>query len=153
MLFGCKFPTKSVNLKKLFTEPYSYWGNALSFFRVHQFGKKKEGVHEGLHSLTFDAYSSFLSETSEKSMPISVSLDVKLKQQIHENRKVLAPIIDCFIYCGRNGIALRGRRDDSQYHVTSPGEYSNTSNGNFLELLNLRVRGVYKVLENRLRNC
>ena len=45
LLFGTKFPTKSGNLKKLLTEPYSHWNNAVGFFKAHQVGRKKEGVN------------------------------------------------------------------------------------------------------------
>ena len=56
--------------------------------------------------------------------------------KIKENREVLVPIIDSIIFCGRQGIAFRGHRDDSP-NYPNPGEFSKDKNvGNFIELLN-----------------
>ena len=67
-------------------------------------------------------------------------LDRQFKFEVSENRKILRSIIDTIIFLGRQGLALRGHRDDSQYHA-DVGEYSTGSVGNFIELLNYRVRG------------
>lgn len=155
VLFGCNFPGKNEKLKRIFTEPFSYWNDAVGFFEMHEFGKnncKKTRLNNGLHMLTSDVYSSFMSEISGKSEPISVTLDKTEKSIISDNRTFLTPIIDTIIFCGRKGIPLRGHLDDSKYHV-KPGEYSNAGAGNFVELLNLRVRAGDKVLESHLNKC
>ena len=71
---------------------------------------------------------------------------------LEKNRKRLAPIIDTVILLGRLGLAFRGHRDDSQFRA-NVGEYSSGGVGNFVELLNYRVRGGDSVLENHLRTC
>ena len=53
---------------------------------------------------------------------------------------------------GRLGLTFRGHRDDSQFHP-NVGEYSSGGVGNFVEVLNYRVRGGDLVLENHLRTC
>ena len=53
---------------------------------------------------------------------------------------------------GRLELAFRGHRDDSQFHP-NVSEYSSGHVGNFVELLNYRVRGGDSVLENHLRTC
>ncbi|XP_065642785.1 52 kDa repressor of the inhibitor of the protein kinase-like [Hydra vulgaris] len=66
--------------------------------------------------------------------------------------KKIRPIIDTIILCGRQGLALRGHNDDSQYH-SEVGQYSTSCNvGNFMEILNYRVRGGDTELENHLKN-
>ena len=78
-------------------------------------------------------------------------LDRQFKFEVSENRKILRSIIDTIIFLGRQGLALRGHRDDSQYHA-DVGEYSTGSVGNFIELLNYRVRGGDKDLEKHLES-
>ena len=53
---------------------------------------------------------------------------------------------------GRLGLAFREHRDDSQFHPNI-GEYSSGVVGNFVEVLNYRVRDGDLVLENHLRTC
>ncbi|XP_065645774.1 52 kDa repressor of the inhibitor of the protein kinase-like [Hydra vulgaris] len=53
----------------------------------------------------------------------------------------------------RLNIAFRGHRDNSQHHPTV-GKYSLVNGvGNFVELLNYRIRGEDKVLEHHLNSC
>ena len=52
-----------------------------------------------------------------------------------------------------NGIALRGRRDDSQYHPGVGELATHADVGNFIELLNFAVRQGNKDLENDFKNC
>ena len=64
----------------------------------------------------------------------------------------LIPIIDTIKLCGRLGLPLRGHRDDSKYHPEA-GSYSQGGVGNFIELLNFRVRAGDTVLEQHLKKC
>ena len=50
------------------------------------------------------------------------------------------------------GLPFRGHRDDSQYHPDL-GDYSQTGVGNFIELLNMRVRARDVNLANHLKTC
>ena len=52
--------------------------------------------------------------------------------EISENRKILRSIIDTIIFLRRLDLALRGHRDDSEYH-SDAGEYFTGSAGNFIE--------------------
>ena len=74
------------------------------------------------------------------------------QQVILENRRKLVPIVDTIKLCGRLGLSLRGHRDDSQYHPDI-GSYSLDSVGNFVELLNFRVRAGDTTLEEHLKTC
>ena len=82
---------------------------------------------------------------------ISELLDTNFRNQVAENRSKLMPIIDSIIFCGRLGIPLRGHRDDSKYHPDA-GEYSTGGVGNFIELLNYRVRGGDNILKEHMLN-
>ena len=79
------------------------------------------------------------------------NLDRQFKFEVSENRKILRSIIDTIIFLERQDLALRGHRDDSQYHL-DVGEYSTGSVGNFIELLIYRARGGDKDLEKHLES-
>ena len=76
--------------------------------------------------------------------------DKVYKQEVEENRKVLAPIIDTIDTLGRLGLPFHGHCDDSNYHP-KVGEYSTGGVCNFLEFLRFRVRDRNKVLEQHLK--
>ena len=79
-------------------------------------------------------------------------VETNRKSKVAENRKKLVPIVQAIIYSGRQGHALRGHRDDSQYHG-EVGEFSSGRVGNFIELLNFRVQGGDTALADHLWNC
>ena len=47
-----------------------------------------------------------------KTVPIDQQLDNLLHQQIAKNREIMSSLFKTVIFCVRNNIALRGRRDD-----------------------------------------
>ena len=51
-------------------------------------------------------------------------------RRVARNRFILASIIECILYLGRNGLSLRGHEEDEE----SPNK------GNFLELLDLHAQ-------------
>ena len=59
-------------------------------------------------------------------------IDVRMLQQQESefsfNKAALESIADCLVYCGKQGIALRGHRDDSTANES-------TNKGNFKALL------------------
>ena len=155
VLFGYKFPGKASRVKNLYSQPFRYWPAAVSIFKMHVLGKKKENSNkpvQSLHSQTWPILDAVLSNMKGLVEEIDLMIDKNCKKEVEENRKRLAPIIDTVILLGRLGLAFRGHRDDSQFHP-NVGEYSSGGVGNFVELLNYRVRGGDSVLENHLRTC
>ena len=153
ILFGNHFPSKNHKLKKLYSEPFCDWRHASSTFLLH------EGVHKiqagkkftGLHFDTQSTYTKLLSDSSGVTDPINLILNTNLKNKIAENREKLTPIVDTIKLCGHLGLSLRGHRDGTKFHAEI-GEYSSGQVGNFIELLNFRVRAGDKVLEKHLQN-
>ena len=144
VIFGNKFPGKVVKIRKLFTEPVTYWNDDRKRFKEHEVAKN------GLHQDTMLVFNNFISQMSGKTQPINVIVDGALRKEIVRNRQLLVPIIDYIIFCGRTNIALRGHRDDSRYHP-DVGHYFDGRVGNFIELLNFGVRRGDKVLEGHLK--
>ena len=148
VLFGNQFQNKAFQIGKFFSEPYKHWNNATSAFNRHGSGGNKS-----LHACTFPLLTKARAEMSGANVPdIAIMINENLKEEVLENRKKLAPIVDTVIYCARSGLPLRGHRDDSKYHP-EVGSYSSGGVGNFIEALNFRVRGGDKVLEDHLKTC
>ena len=86
---------------------------------------------------------------SGKAKPVNQHIDSSRAKQVKENRSKLASITDAILMCGRQGIALRGHRDDSSDVVNDPDQ----NHGNFLALLQYRARGGDSILEHHLNLC
>ena len=71
---------------------------------------------------------------------IGVAISGKNKEMFEENREIL--MSKCLEFCGRQGISLRGYRDDN----TS----SSFNNGNFNELLQFRANSGDNTLRKHL---
>ncbi|XP_057307639.1 52 kDa repressor of the inhibitor of the protein kinase-like [Hydractinia symbiolongicarpus] len=146
ILFGHKVANKTSKLQKLLSQPFRHWPAAKNFFKQHETSKN------GLHIQTSLTFSAFVKNFLGQTQPISVIIDSNYKKQVADNRKFLTPIVDTIILCGRVCIPLRGHRDDSKYHP-EVGNFSTGSTGNFIDLLNYRVRGGDTTLENHLLKC
>lgn len=81
----------------------------------------------------------------QEAVPIDQQLDTLLQQQIAKNREILSSLFKTVIFCGRNNIPLRGRRDDDRT--------DETLQGNFQALLHFRVDSGDKLLESHLENA
>ena len=92
---------------------------------------------------------SFKSVIEKKQLPVDQMLSRVRLQQITENRKKIKSIVETIILCGRQGIALRGHRDDSKHLQQAP--FAN--HGNFLALFKFRVDSGDKVLADHLMSA
>ena len=110
--------------------------------------RRKLILHMNLFKV-FIFQQAIFSQFKDSSHEINLLCDRKFKHEVEENRKVLAPIIDTVITLGRLGLPFRDHRDDSKHHP-KVGEYSTGGAGNFVEILQFRVRGRDKVLEQHL---
>ena len=72
-----------------------------------------------------------------------------IKKTVKKSRETIAPIVDTVKLRGRQNISLRDHRDSGK-NQPELGESGLTNTGNFIELLNYRIRGGDKALENRL---
>ena len=146
VLFGDKFPSKNGKTKRLVTEPFFHWTKASSFFKQHEAGK------QGLHQHTSSFYLTLKNQLSGKEETIHSMIDSQYKKNVENNRQKLRPIVDTVKLCGHLNLPLRGHRDDSKYHP-EVGQYGNSGVGNFVELLNFRVRSGDVTLKNHMETC
>ena len=134
--------------KTFFCQPFKKWSDANRNFKKHT---GKCGLSSiCLHSSTAETLLSIQEQLSGKSQSIDVLVNVNRRNKISENRKKLIPIVDTILTCGRLGLSFRGHRDDSQYHP-EVGSFSRGGVGNFIELLNMRVRAGDVGLEEHLK--
>ena len=153
VLFGHSFPLKNKKLSNLFHSALKNWSQAVVLFNKHQCTHKSQlgKKFDGLHTDTQDCMNKLMSEFNDVTQPINVMLDINLKSRIQEKREKLSPIVDTIKLCGHLGLPLRGHRDDTKYHP-DVGSYSSGQVGNFIELLNFRVRSGDSKLEEHLKN-
>ena len=71
------------------------------------------------------------------------------QERLKQNRLKLRSIVETIIFCGRQGIALRGHRDDHTQVESTP----HSNHGNFLALLQFRVKAGDQVLDDHLKTA
>ena len=114
---------------------------------VTSFNKRKDAVK------TFNAHEStdyaFMSVASSKQDTVALQLDKNRKLQIEENRRRIAPIVETVLFCGRQGLALRGHNDSGRIESL---EMPVVNDGNFRALLRYRASGGDAILDDHLQN-
>ena len=84
-----------------------------------------------------------------KALAIDQQINIFRQERIAENRVKLRSIVETIIFCGRQGIALRGHRDDQTNVESNPL----SNHGNFLALLQFCVQAGDHVLGNHLETA
>ena len=115
-------------LGKLVVTPFQDFKNA----------KGREGVLDKHESYQYhkDAVlmgKAFLEQCRNPALRIDNVLDMQSQELMKSNRLALKSIVECIIFCGKQGISFRGHRDD---YTADPS----TNKGNFLALLEFRAR-------------
>ena len=82
---------------------------------------------------------------NRETVPIDQQLDNVLRQQIAKNREIMKSLFKTVIFCERNNIALRGRRDDDPTNEALQG--------NFQALLSFRFDSGDRVLQEHLETA
>jgi len=104
------------------------------------------------HKDAIGAAQDFLRTFAEPEKVIVNMLNDGRLKQIMENRSRLLPIIDTIITLGRQNIPLRGHRDDGAL-LNLPDSGTIVNEGNFREILKLRVRAGDTSLKKHLESC
>ncbi|XP_025414537.1 uncharacterized protein LOC112686475 [Sipha flava] len=81
---------------------------------------------------------------------IEVQVNDNLKKEIQENQNRIIPMIKTVLFCGKQGIALRGHRDRGIIGIEDDKMHNYD---NFRQLLRFRVDAGDKDLENHLVPC
>ena len=121
----------------LITTPYRNWKDARSYFAKH--------INHEYHRDSKTKMDDFMKMMSNPLLIIQNRLSQEAEKQIEKNRIFLTAIIKCTELCGRQGIGLRGHRDDAESEALNQG--------NFKALLKLRVDVGDKELRDHLETC
>ena len=87
----------------------------------------------------------FIDSMEQPDRRIDVLVHEKGQEQVMKNRGYIKSIVKCLEFAAREGIALRGHRDDS----TSATEHA----GKFQALINFRIESGDTALEKHLHSC
>ena len=91
----------------------------------------------------------FIRVMEDKSKGIKEQVDMQRSKRIEENISELVPIAQTVIFCGKQGIALRGHSDDSLAIEEDP----KANHGNFYALLKFRILSGDVILKEHLKTA
>lgn len=91
----------------------------------------------------------FKATMEKKVLPIDQQLSTIRAKIVSQNMEKIKSIAETIIFCGRQGIAFRGHRDDWKHIEGSP----HANPGNFIALLQFRARSGDKVLAEHLHTA
>lgn len=121
----------------LIEKPLTNWKDALADL----------GKHSTLfyHQQSSARLSSFIARLKSPSLAIDQRMTTQAQELVQKKREVIASIMKCVLLCARQGIALRGHRDDSSSDALNAG--------NFRAVVDFRVEAGDEVLKEYLKCC
>ena len=146
VLFGkCEASVKELGV--LVNRPLINFKKATEKLTEHFYSASK-GCSRGkrFHQAAYEEAVTFVSVMDNQSLRIDHQLSSERQKQIAENRLKLQSITETILFCGRQGIALRGYRDDTSAVLENP----DSNHGNFLALLQFRVQAGDQVLKEHM---
>ena len=87
----------------------------------------------------------FLRNMRREAVPNNLKISYLLQQQINGNREILKSLFKTIICCGKNNVALRGRRDNDPQNASL--------SGNFQALLEFRIDSGDQTLQHYLETA
>jgi len=130
-------------LGKLVVTPYTHWKDAVEDFNRHE--------QSSYHKTCVLKADNLLAVADAKQEAVVMHVSTGLKEQIVQNRRRIKPIVDTVIFCGRQGISLRGHRDSGP--LTQWEEEPTENDGNFRALLRFKVRSGDQDLASHLQTA
>jgi hypothetical protein len=121
--------------------PYNNWKKAIEDFRAHQ----KTLYHNEMTEKAADFLKNFKQGTD-----VVKAMHKGRSEQAAANRSKLAGIVKCVLFCGRQGIALRGHKDSGALLTT---EEQKSNEGNVRALIRFRIEAGDLNLEQHLRSA
>lgn len=97
--------------KKFISEPYTNWKDALTDLKTH--------AGCGYHLSSMSRMMVFMQTHTNPARRIDLNISEETSVRVETNRQVLFAILKSLIYCGRQGISLRGHRDDDTEKCSS----------------------------------
>lgn len=108
-------------------KPFRMWYKAIEKFNHHE--------KCNYHLQSVEQYQNIVAIETGKQDSIDLQLNKAAKVQTELNRKIIIPVIESVIFCGRQGIALRGHSDFGTLTTENPVE----NDGNFRVLMRFHL--------------
>ncbi|XP_050546050.1 zinc finger MYM-type protein 1-like [Daktulosphaira vitifoliae] len=108
-------------------KPFKIWYKAIEKFNIHE--------KCNYHLKAVEEYQNIVAIEAGKQDSIDLQLNKASKMQKELNRKIIIPVIESVVFCGRQGIALRGHRDFGMLTTENPIE----NDGNFRALMRFHM--------------
>jgi len=108
-------------------KPFRMWYKAIEKFNHHE--------KCNYHLQSVEQYQNIVAIETGMQDSIDLQLNKAAKVQTKLNRKIIIPVIESVIFCGRQGIALRGHRDFGTLTTENPVE----NDGNFRTLMRFHL--------------
>lgn len=115
------------SLGQLCTQPFRNWKHATEKLKAH----KANNYHTNC-VLNFQHLSAVI---SKQESVVYEQINKVAKKQKDDNRKIITSVIESVIFCGRQGIALRGHKDYGPLELSE----SSKNDGNFRALLRIYI--------------
>ena len=110
------------------TSPFKCW----TVFSAHA------NAHAGTnyHRDAMTKMSAFIAGYENPSQSVDTALNTEAQQIMESNQKVLESLLKVIMLCGKQGLSLRGHRDDK---VFWEGDHEGSNEGNFIQLVRFRA--------------
>ncbi|XP_050058718.1 zinc finger MYM-type protein 1-like [Aphis gossypii] len=109
------------SLGSLCTKEFSNWKHAIEKFKHHEETCYHKACIENYKVMSQKSY-----------VPVNTQLDKVAVAEMIENRKLIRPVIESILVCGRQGLALRGHKDSGPLSIE---EEPIENDGNFRAIL------------------
>ncbi|CAL1671991.1 unnamed protein product [Lasius platythorax] len=129
-----------VTLRNLVKTPLTKWKKAKENFHDHE--------SRQYHVRACEAAQNFMSIFEKRQDDIVMQIDAGRKVQVEENRKKLTPIIKTVLFCGMEGLPLRGHNESGPILGNREG-----SDGKFRALIKFRVDAGDEILKHHLESA
>jgi hypothetical protein len=146
VLFAVSHEHNGQRMGKLVTRPLTDFSDLT--------GKKGAlDVHEmsAFHAANAARAQEFRQRVKDPSTHIDTQVNNQNKEQVLQNRKALASIVETIKFAAIQNIPLRGHRDDGR--IDPDGLYPSENDGNFRMLLRFRLNSGDSVLQAHLRDA
>lgn len=148
-LFATECPgnSRSQSLGQFVKEPFNNWRKANDKFKDHQ--------DTNYHKFSVLRVENLKDVLEGRRQSVIDLIDTSRAKQAQENRIKLTPIIKTILFCGRNGLPLRGHRDTDPFHFNLSEKENGMlrEEGNFRQLLRFRLDSGDQILKQHLETA
>ena len=118
-------------------------------FKMWFIAKVSAHATSDYHQNAMSTMRDFIARYENPSLSVATILDSQAKKTIDSNLKVIESLFKVAILCGKQGLAMRGHRDD---RIQWEDEVEGPNEGNFIQLVRFRAE-TDEVLANHLSKC